>query len=486
LNAYKKLFQQTFIYGLATVLPRMLNFLLMPLYTDVFEESNFGIISVVFSYIIILNIILSYGMETAFFRFFTKEKDRQKVKNTSAWTLVLSSSIFLILLLLNQNTISHLTGIPVEIIQLVCGILFLDALCVIPFAFLRAEEKPIRFSIIKILNVALNLGLNIMFLLYFENLIRWIPALETYYKPDQLIYYVFLSIFIASAFTFLLMLPFYRKLDLQLNKALAKKMLHYSWPVLVAGLAFTVNETLDKILLNYLLPQDIAREEVGKYAACYKLAMFMTLFATAFRLGIEPFFFKQSTEKNPKRTYAQITKYFVIAGCLILLFVIINIEWLKRLLIRSEGYYEAIQIVPIILLANLCLGIYHNLSVWYKVTDRTYFGAIISGIGAILTLLINFIFIPIYGYYASAFATLIAYAAMVILSYIFSRRYYKIPYAQTKLILYILITTTLSALHFYYLESKWLWGILLFVILGAVFYQQEAKEIKQIINAKSK
>ncbi len=486
MNVYKRLFQQTFIYGIATVLPRMLNFLLVPLYTDVFEESDYGIISLVFSYIIILNIILSYGMETAFFRFFTKERDPQKVKNTSAWTLVLSSSLFLILLLLNQNTISDLTDIPVKIIQLVCGILFLDALCVIPFAFLRAEEKPIRFSIIKILNVALNLGLNILFLLYFENLIKWIPALEPYYKPDDLIYYVFLSVFIASAFTFLLMLPFYRNLNFQLDKALVKKMLGYSWPVLVAGLAFTVNETLDKILLNYLLPQDIAQEEVGKYAACYKLAMFMTLFATAFRLGIEPFFFKQSTAKDPKRTYAQITKYFVIAGCLILLFVIINIEWLKRLLIRSEGYYEAIQIVPIILLANLCLGIYHNLSVWYKVTDRTYFGAIISGIGAALTLLINFIFIPIYGYYASAFATLVAYGSMVILSYLFSRKYYKIPYAQTKLILYIFITTALAALHFYYLESQWLWGILLFVILGAIFYQQEAKEIKQIINTKSK
>ena len=212
----------------------------------------------------------------------------------------------------------------------------------------------------------------------------------------------------------------------------------------------------------------------------------MTLFATAFRLGIEPFFFKQSTAKNPKKTYAQITKYFVIAGCLILLFVIINIDWLKRLLIRSEGYYEAIQIVPIVLLANLCLGIYHNLSVWYKVTDRTYFGAIISGVGAVLTLLINFIFIPIYGYYASAFATLVAYGSMVILSYLFSRKYYKVPYAETKLVLYILITTALSAFHFYYLESQLLWGIVLFVFLGAIFYQQEAKEIKQIINTKSK
>ncbi|MDR9401330.1 MAG: oligosaccharide flippase family protein [Psychroflexus sp.] len=485
MSAYKKLFQQTFIYGLATMLPRMLNFLLVPLYTDVFKESDYGNISFVFSYVVIFNIILSYGMETAFFRFFTKEKNHQQVKNTSAWSLVISSTFFLVLLLINQQSISLLTDIPVDIIQLVCGILFFDALCVIPFAFLRAEEKPMRFAVIKILNVALNLGLNIFFLVYFKKLIISFPALSDYYQSERLIYYVFLSIFIASAFTLILMLPFYRKLELQFDTALIKKMLRYSWPVLLAGLAFSVNETLDKILLNYLLPESIAEAEVGKYAACYKLAMFMTLFATAFRMGIEPFFFKQATTKNPQQTYAQITKYFVMAGCLILLFVMINIDWLKTLLIRREGYYEALNIVPIVLLANLCLGIYHNLSVWYKVTDRTYFGAIISCVGAVLTLLINFIFIPVYGYYASAVATLVAYASMVIMSYSLGRRYYKIPYASGKILGYILVTIAFTAIHFYYLDGHLLWGIGIFLILGLIFYIFERQEINQIILQKN-
>ena len=485
MNVYKRLFQQTFIYGIATVLPRMLNFLLVPLYTGVFEESDYGIISVVFSYVVIFNILLSYGMETAFFRFFTKEKEPDAVRDTSAWTLVISSTVFLVILLLNQDWISQITDIEVGIIRLVCGFLFLDALCVIPFAFLRAEERPIRFSIIKILNVAMNLGLNIFFLLYFKEVVRLFPSLSSYYHPDRLVYYVFLSIFISSGFTFLLMLPFYRKLKFRLKTALIRKMLRYSWPVLIAGLAFSVNETLDKLLLNYLLPDDIAEAEVGKYAACYKLAMFMTLFATAFRMGIEPFFFKRSTSKDPRSTYALITKYFIIAGCLLLVFVMININWLKELLIRSEGYYEAIQIVPIVLLANFCLGIYHNLSVWYKVTDRTHFGAIFSVVGAGLTLIVNFVFIPIYGYYASAIATLMAYGAMMLLSYLVGRRYYRIPYAATKLIAYILLSTGLAALHFYYLDSELLSGILIFLILGILFYLLERKEVHRMITHRS-
>ena len=257
-------------------------------------------------------------------------------------------------------------------------------------------------------------------------------------------------------------------------------MIKYALPVLVAGLAFSINETLDKILLNYLLPENIAKSQVGVYGACYKLAMFMTLFATAYRLGIEPFFFSHSQTKNPKKAYALVTKYFVICGLFILLFVVVFIDYLK-LIIRNDVFYEALSIVPILLLANLCLGVYHNLSVWYKITDRTRFGAMISSIGAVVTLAINIIFIPLYGFKASAIATLCAYGSMMILSYAFGRQYYKIDYPLKRLGLYTFIGLLFSGLSFYlFREQVWI-GILFILGYLILAYNFEKRELLHYI-----
>ena len=232
--------------------------------------------------------------------------------------------------------------------------------------------------------------------------------------------------------------------------------------------------------MKYLLPADISETQVGIYGACYKLSVFMTLFATAFRLGVEPFFFSHATSKNPKKAYALITKYFVILGILILLSVVVFMDYLK-LIIRREGFYEALSIVPVLLLANLCLGIYHNLSVWYKVTDRTHFGAIISCIGAVLTLAVNFIFIPTYGYEASAIATLLAYGSMMILSYVFGQKYYKIDYPLKRLSLYAVIGIAFSACYFY-VWSDYFWvGLLMISVYIAIIYFQEKNELLQYL-----
>lgn len=483
MGTFKKLFQQTFIYGLATVLPRMLSFLLVPLYTNVLPKEEYGEISVIFAYFVLFNVILAYGMETAFFRFYSKKNNQDQVLNTSGWSLLFSSLAFLGLAFLTKDVVAQLTGIPLKYIQLAIWILFLDALVIVPFAWLRASQKPMRYAIIKILNVAINLGLNIFFLLYLKGLAENNPFFETIYREDFEISYVFIANLIASGITLLLMLPFYFKLELKFDSALWKSMIKYAFPVLIAGIAFSVNEVFDRIMLDYLLPENIAKSEIGAYSACYKLALFMTLFATAFRLGIEPFFFSHATSKNAANMYAQITNYFVVFGSLILVVVVVCIDLLKMLLIQDSSYWEAMEIVPLILLANLFLGIYHNLSVWYKITDRTKFGAYISLVGAVVTIALNLILIPVISYTGSAIATLAAYGIMMLLSYFYGKKYYPIPYNLKKIATYLGISIAFSVLSFYVFRGNYFVGITLLLIFIGILYFSEKKQIRQIIQS---
>jgi O-antigen/teichoic acid export membrane protein len=335
--------------------------------------------------------------------------------------------------------------------------------------------------VIKILNVAVNIGLNLFFLLALEDLAANSGFFQAIYKPNFEVNYIFIANLIASLVTLLLMLPFYFKLNFSFNTRLWKQMLKYAIPVLIAGVAFSINETFDRILLDYLLPEDIAKTEIGMYSACYKLALFMTLFVTAYRLGIEPFFFSHANTQNPQKNYAKILELFVAFGSVILLSVVVFADIIKPIIIRSEAYWEAMWIVPLILLANFCLGIYHNLSVWYKITDRTKFGAYISVVGAIVTLGLNFWLIPIMSYRGSAIATLSAYALMMLLSYYFGRKYYPIPYNLNKIGLYLILSIALSFTSFYSYRTNYLVGIaMLFVFLGIVVYLEKSV-IRQII-----
>jgi O-antigen/teichoic acid export membrane protein len=251
-----------------------------------------------------------------------------------------------------------------------------------------------------------------------------------------------------------------------------------------AGIAFTINEVFDKYLLTELLPEDIAKTEMGKYAACYRLAMFMTLFATAFRLGIEPFFFSHASSENPKKAYAQITNYFVVLGSVILLGVVVFADVLKVLFVRDQAYWEAMAIVPIVLLASFFLGIYHNLSVWYKVTDRTRFGALISLAGAVITIVINYFFIPKYSYFASAWATLAAYGSMMLLSYFFGRKYYPIPYNLRKIFFYLGVSVLFSTLSFYVFNRNLYLGLLLLLVFLGLLYRMEKEVLLKLIRGK--
>ena len=484
MSAFQKLFKQTFIYGLATVLPRMLSFLLVPLYTTegvLSSVAEYGEISVIFSYFVLFNVVLAYGMETAFFRFFNKEENKDQVVGTSTISLIVSSLGFFALALCFQNDIASFVDIDVKYINLVIWILLLDALVIIPFAWLRAKERPKRYAIIKILNVTINIGLNLFFLLALKDLAVQGSVFESIYKPNFEVSYVFIANLVASAVTLLLMFPFYSKIKYVFNSQLWKTMFRYAFPVLIAGVAFSINETFDRILLKELLPSDIADTEIGMYSACYKIALFMTLFATAYRLGIEPYFFSHSKSENPQKNYAKILELFVAFGSVILLFVVVFADVLKPLIVRSEEYWEAMWIVPIVLLANFCLGIYHNLSVWYKITDKTKFGAYISVFGAIITLAINIVFIKEYSYRASAIATLVAYSAMMMLSYYYGRKYYPIPYNLKKMSLYLSVSVLFSILSFYYFRENYAVGIpLLFVFLG-IIYVSEKNQIKQLL-----
>ncbi|WP_114492253.1 lipopolysaccharide biosynthesis protein [Candidatus Ulvibacter alkanivorans] len=484
MSVFTKLFKQTFIYGLATVLPRALAIVLVPLYVEVLQKEQYGIYASLMAFLILGNVLLSYGMETAFFRFINKDvSKKQIVQSTALTSLTLSTALFLALFLFFRESLADLLEFKTEYVTYGLWILALDALAVIPFVWFRANERPMRYAIIKILNVLVNLGFNLFFFLVLPT---W--ANETndsfwrsIYSEENKVAFVFIANLIASGFTLLVLLPQYVKIGFGFNTTVWRQMLRYAFPVLIAGIAFSINEAFDKILLKYLLPADIAEAEVGVYAACYKLGVFMTLFATAFRLGIEPFFFNHAKSANAKQTYATITKYFTIFGSIILLFVIVYLDVFKRILIPESEYWVALEIVPLILLANLCLGIYHNLSVWYKVTDRTRFGAYISVVGAIVTLVLNFILIPSMSYHGSAVATLAAYGSMMLLSYGFGQRYYAIPYDLKRIAGYLVLSIALSAVSFYMFEGNITIGTVLLLVFLSLLFFSERKELGRII-----
>ena len=485
MGLFQKLFKQTVIYGLATVVPRMLSFLLMPLYIETLSsKAEYGELSIVFSWMVLFNVLLAYGMETSFFRFFHNTKHKDQVVATSTISLLVSTFLFAAAGFLFRDSLAQATAIEAHYLTLVVAVLALDALVIIPFAWLRANEKPMKYAVIKIGNVAVNLGLNVFFLVLLPILAEnEASVFNSIYRPDFQLSYIFISNLIASGLTLLVLLPFYLRLKFSFDAVLWKKMISYGTPILISGIAFAINEVSDKIFLERLLPPEIARAEVGAYSAGYKLALFMTLFVTAFRMGIEPFFFSHAQEKDAKQTYATVTKYFVIFGSFILVGVTVFADVLKIFLIPDSTYWEAMVVVPIILLANLFLGIYHNLSVWYKVSDRTRFAAYISVVGALVTIAFNLLLIPHFGYVGSAVTTLAAYGTMMLLSYHFGKKHYPVPYDLKKIGGYLLLSIIISAVSFYLFRSNLYIGCFLILIFFALIYFAEKDGLKRVLKA---
>lgn len=479
MSLYKKLFQQTAIYGIATVIPRLLSFLLNPLYVEFLPKAEFGRVSIFFSYLIFFNVVLTYGMETAFFRFYNKENQKQKVVSTALLSLFTTSILFLFITLLFVNKISLVTETPSEYFVFIVLILVLDTLSVIPFASLRAEIQPKKYAFIKTGNVFLNLGLNVFFLAILPSLAKNNSVWQTIYFNNFQIGYIFIANFIASLFTFLILLPNYIKTNWQFDLVLWKKMICYGFPILIAGIAFAINEHFDKILLEWM---GVSIQDIGAYAACYKIGMFMVLFRTAYTLGIEPFFFSHAKNENAPQTYAKITKYFVIFGSFITLIIIVFADILKLLLVPNPSYWSAMNIVPLIVLANFFLGIYTNLSIWYKLIDKTKTGAYISILGAIVTIIINLLLIPKIGYTGSAIATIFAYGTMMMVSYIMGQKKYPIPYDK-KILFYILLSIILGGLSFYIpiFRETYIFGCIGLLIFVYFVFKNEKEALQKIL-----
>lgn len=469
----KTFFKDTIIYGLAIVLPRLINFLLVRLHTDVLpneaysENTEFYVVAAFF------NVILTYGMETAFFRFFSNNKEKERVLSTAIISIVFSTILLGAILFIFRESISQILHINTDFYSLLVGITLIDTLIVIPFAYLRVTGRPIRFASIKLINVFIIVILNILFL----STSYGSEGLQNLFKVDDKVEYIFIANLIASAIVLLLVFPYYFKNKLQFDLKILKQLLHYGWPIMVAGLAFVINENLDK----WLLPDYEGEYINGAYSACYKLAVFMTLFIQAFRMGAEPFFFNHSKEANAKETYATILKYFTIVGALGLLIVTAYIDWLRPIFIKKESYLIALDIVPIVLLANLCLGIYHNLSIWYKLTDKTRYGMYISIVGAIITIVFNVVYIPTLGFMACAYATLLAYGMMMLLSYLIGKKHYKVPYDIGRIGFYLGFSTLLSFLSFYSFERNILIGTVFLCLFLATIVLLERNQIKQLL-----
>ena len=491
MSLYKNLFKQTAIYGLAMVLPRMLSFFLVRLYTNVLpNRADYADLTTVLAWMVFFNVILSYGFETAFFRFYNSETDKKKVISTSTISIFWSSIFFLLIALLFRKAVADYVNVNVQYISYSIWILVLDALVVIPFSKLRANQRPIRYAAIKIGNVVVNLGLNFFFLLLLPSVASSNPDgfLATIYVENFGVGYIFIANLVSSLLTFCVLSPDYFKINWKIDKELWTRMMHYGWPILVAGLAFAINEHFDKILLGKLLPENIAKSEVGAYSACYKLGLFMVLFRTAYTLGIEPFFFSHASNENAPQTYATITKYFVIFGSFISLGVIVFADVLKLILLDNKTYWDAMKVVPLIVFANFFLGIYTNLSVWYKLIDKTRVGAYISIVGALVTLLLNFILIPIMSYYGSAIATIAAYGSMMLISYYLGRNKYPIPYDMKRIFGYLVLSILFSALSFYipYVRENYFIKIALLAVFLYFIYYSEKETLLRIIKRKAK
>jgi len=487
LGLYKNLFKQTAIYGLATVIPRMFSFLLVPLYTNLLPKDEYGKVTIIFSWMIFFNVILAYGMETAFFRFYNKEENKKTVVETSMVSIFWTTLLFLFVALLFRTSLADWSGIDSQYITYSIWILALDALVIIPFSKLRAFQRPIMYAIIKIGNVLVNLLLSILFLIYLPKLAVSHPTgiISTFYIENFQVGYIFLANIIASLLTFVVLSPDYVFLKWKFDFSLWKKMMVYALPILVAGIAFAINEQFDKILLSKLLPKNIADAEVGVYSACYKLGLFMVLYRTAYTLGIEPFFFSHASNENAPQTYAMVTKYFVIFGSFIMLSVIVFADLFKLIMI-NESYWVAMKVVPLIILANFCLGIYTNLSVWYKLIDKTYIGAYISISGAIITLVLNFLLIPSHSYVGSAIATLAAYGSMMLISYYLGNKYYPIPYDFKKIGGYLGLSILFSAVSFYRFRENYFVGIALLLLFLYFIYHNEKATLLNILKRKNK
>jgi len=463
------------------VLPRLLNYLLLtPFYTRIFKTDEYGIITELYAYVVFLLVILTYGMETGFFRFASNNEKKNNVYSSILVTVFSTSTLFIFLLFLFNQSIASGLGYESnpEYIRWLGLIVALDAFTAIPFARIRLLNKPLKYALIRIIEVVVNIGLNWFFLFYCARNMD-APLVERFYNPNIGVGYVLISNLAASIIkVVLLSTEILAVIKGRIELVLLKPILKYSYPLLIAGLAGTINEALDRVLLKHLIdPANEPMSQLGIYGANFKIAVLMTLYVQMFKYAAEPFFFSKSEQKDAKQLYADVMKFFIIPGLMIFLGVMLYIDIFK--LFIGVDFREGVGIVPVILMANLVMGIFFNLSIWYKLTNKTIIGALLVTTGALITVIVNVLFIPRYGYVASAWGHLLCYSVMVILSYRLSRKHYKIPYDTKRIVGYIAFIVFLYFINQYIsIEKAWIANVFkAFLLLTAliVFFVGERK-----------
>ena len=453
MSSIKKLAGQTMWYGVSSIAARSLFYLLTPYFTYKLSSTGYGDMSILYAAIPFLNVIFTYGIETAYFRFANKEEYEKDIYSTATISILSSTLLLTVILLFSRASIAHLLRLDdhPELITYSALIIAFDTLSTLPFAKLRQDQRPRKYAVVRIATILFQIALIYFLLSVCPSLAKENPNgfVATFYKPGYGVGYIIIANVFSSLFALLLLNKEFFAFQFKFNKTVWIAMMIYSLPLLIAGFGGMINETFDRIMLTWLAPvTDItaAKEQVAIYSGCYKLSILITLFIQAFRMGAEPFFFKQAEGQNPQKVYARVMKFFVITITIMFLVVALYLDIWKYFL-RRPIYWTGLKVVPILLLANMFLGIYYNLSIWYKLTHKTIAGAYITLIGAVITLVINYIFIPYFSYMACAWATFFCYGSMMVISFLWGQKEYRIPYAWKKLSSYIIIVVLLFFIH---------------------------------------
>ena len=441
----KNLAKDTAIYGLSSIIGRFLNWMLVPMYTRVLVNTGeYGVVTNIYGWVALFLVLLTYGMETGFFRFMNKKDEQEplRVYATTLYSIAFTSSIFIVGILLFLNPVSDVLGYATnpEFIGMMACVVAIDAFCCIPFAYLRYKCKAIRFATIKLINISLNILLNLFFLLlcpiindYYPELISW------FYRPDYGVGYIFIANVFTTLITFVLLIPdMIPGLRAKFDRQRLRKMIHYSAPILILGIAGIFNQTADKILFPFLFDdKDYAESQLGIYGACFKIAVVMIMFIQAFRYAYEPFIFAKNKDDDSKKSYVEAMKYFIIFALVIFMGVMFYLDIIKHFV--DLKYYSGLAVVPIVMLGELFFGIYYNLSVWYKLTDQTRWGAYFSISGCLLTVAIIIGFVPRYGFIACAWASFASNLAMMLFSYFVGQKKFPIAYNLRSALFYVVI-----------------------------------------------
>ncbi len=496
LSAIKKLAGETLIYGVPSIVGRFLNLWLTPLYTYLFLPAEYGILSNILAYVSFLQVILTYGMETSYFRFAARSENSDRVFASTMFSLAVTSIIFTFFVCGFAPNISNWLGYKGHQNYIVwMGLtVVLDTLCAIPFAKLRLQSRPVKFAVLKSINISLSILLNVFWIFLCPKILQAYPnsLIHFVYNPEIGIGYAFISFLVSSAVTMVLLIPEIKIVKSDFDFILIKKMLNYGWPILVIGIAGMAILNIDKILLPKLLVNSVDPiRELGIYSASSKLAILMTLFIQAFRFSFEPFLFSQLKNEDSKKVYALIMKYFIIIGLFIFLGVMFYIDILKYFIGSSKyGYHEGIKVVPWLLIGNLFMGIFYTQSLWYKITDKTHFGAQFSIIGAIVTIGLNYFLVPVFGYMACGYAFFAGSFVMTIVSYYKGQKHFPVKYDMKRFANYFFVAIVLYLIEINLglndIMGKIVCNTFLLIAFITFIYLNEKTDLKRLFNFKKR